>query len=145
MKSLIRVAVMLASAMNATAQTYNPPNGHKILLNVQVTRTDLGDEAHLKITFTVPPASEAMPVTTQAFLYGWIASSKQRLMVSQSKGAESPEGFLAVRRTFVPGETVTLETDLPKSFVDAVGAHLHAGLGAAGKGYYPTQNLLVQK
>lgn len=138
------IVPVFLGATTASAQTYNPPNGTQYLLNVQVTRTDIGDEVHLKVTFLAPLASKALPVCNQAFFYGWIDTSRQRLMVSQSKGEDSPYGFKAIRQPFTPGEKVTLETNLPKAFVDALGAHLHAGIGIIGGGFYPTQNLLIK-
>lgn len=145
MKIYSVTASILASAISASAQTYTPPNGSKYLVNVQVTRTDTGDEVHLKVTLSAPPVSESLPVCNQAFFYGWIATNKQRLTITQTKDEDSPYGFKAVRQTFSAGEKITLETDLPKAFVDAVGSHLHAGVGLVGGAYYPTQNLLVKK
>jgi len=146
MKFYTLILLFLSGAMTVAAQTYAPPYGsQKSISDVQVMRTDSGPMTHLKVTFTVPAASKDVPFYNQAFFYGWIGANNQRLMVSQSKAADAPYGFTAIRQTFVPGSQVMLETDLPKSFVDAEGAHLHAGIGAVNGSFWPTQNLLVQK
>lgn len=138
------LASLLLAAPAALAQTYDPPNPRNSV-SARVVRTDAGGITHLKVLFTVPPSHSSIPAYGQAFFYGWIEADGKRLAVSASKGADAPFGFPAQRRTYTPGEQVTLEIDLPKAFVEAAGAHLHAGIGAIGGSYFPTANLLVQK
>ena len=117
-------------------------------MNVQVVRTDAGAVTHLKVTLTIPPVDPEITAYRKMFFYGWIATPDgKRLGIYQCKeSATCPSGFLQKDDDFSPGERVTIELDLPKSFVDADGAHLYLGIGGAGNSaYFPTQNLLVQK
>jgi len=137
----------------AKAQTYKPPilasdpvhDSREAGMNVEVERTDSGAQTHLKVTLTVPPTTPDVKAYTRIFFYGWLVTSTgQNRKISQcTTGARCPEGFPVKRGPFTPGDRVTIETIVPKSFVEASGAHLHIGIG--GKKYYPTQNLLSQK
>ena len=101
---------------------------------------------HLKVSLTVPPVTDSTPAYGRAFFYGWIVTPDgNKLSISQCKEAAPacPFGFPITNGSFAPGDRVMFETDLPRSFVDAQGAHLHLGIGPAGNApYYPTTNLL---
>jgi hypothetical protein len=156
----MRISILAALALSVLAsgaervQTYKPPisppktdfAGVESDLHTVVERTDSGPVTHLKVTVTVPERNSNMPAYAQVFFYGWISTPDgNRLRVSQCIiGPTCPFGFPATDGPFKPGHRLTLETDIPKSFVDADGAQLHLGIGS-DKNYYPSQNLLAQK
>jgi hypothetical protein len=153
MRKQLLLVCWFSTAAVASAQTYKPPisasdPGHdarESSMNIQVERTDSGQTAHLKVTLTVPPASRDVSAYERMFFYGWTvdANGHRRDFSICRKSAKCPEGFPIKNGPFAPGDRVIIETDLPRSFADAQGAHLHVGVG--GKKYYPTQNLLTQK
>jgi len=141
----------MGSSWPAAAQTYrlsHKPGSTNTDMDIEVVRTDTGPVSHLKVSLTVPalpPSNKDFTAFTRAFLYGWIIAGKDtRLSVSvcpsTASKAECPYGFPVVKGPWKVGDRIVVETDLPKSFVDAEGAHLHLGIGDAA--YYPTPNLL---
>jgi hypothetical protein len=151
---LVAIALLLLMSTAERAQTYKPPisppktdfAGVESDLHTVVERTDSGAVTHLKVTITVPEHNSDMPVYAQVFFYGWISTSDgNKLRVSQCVvGPTCPFGFPSTDGPFKPGHRLTLETDVPKSFVEADGAQLHVGIGS-DKAYYPSQNLLDQR
>jgi hypothetical protein len=147
-KSVI-TAVLLAGA--AFAQTYTPitpPGSLTPGMNIQVVRTDNGATSHLSVAMTLPPPppnNKSFALYTRAFFYGWITMGKERLIVGVSdcflkKTVTGESGFPTTAGQWKAGDRVTLEIDVPKSFANADGAHLHFGIGDAS--YFPSPNLL---
>lgn len=143
--------LVLCASWPAFAQTYrlsNKPGSTNTDMNIEVVRTDTGPVSHLRVSLTIPalpPGNKDFAVYTRAFFYGWItAGTEPRLSVSvcppTASKAECPFGFPVVKGPWKVGDRIVVETNLPKAFVDAEGAHLHLGIGDAA--YYPTPNLL---
>jgi len=69
---------------------------------------------------------------------------KERLLVGVSdcflKKTTCESGFPTTAGQWKVADRVTLEIDVPKSFANADGAHLHVGIGDAS--YFPSPNLL---
>ncbi len=146
---MLRHATLAAFAFGianpATAANYDV-NNRFILAHVE--RSDKGAVSHLRVTVTIPPVSPNIPAYTQVYFYGWIGEgnfkSPERLRVFQCvKSAECPEGFPGLTGSYQPGQSVTIEVDLPTAFVAAPHAHLHLGVGGTKTPYIPTGNLLV--
>lgn len=137
---------MLSLSLPGAGWAQTPAEVVQSAMRVDVERTELGSVTHLNVSLTVPPITESTPAYGRAFFYGWIVTPDgSKLSVSQCKEAAPacPFGFPVTNGSFAPGDRVTFQTDIPRSFVDAQGAHLHLGIGPAGNSpYYPTTNLL---
>ena len=127
--------------------SYSVPNSEEqgsVDLDAIVERTDVGEVSHFKVTLTVPPVSSTLHSYTQLFLWGWIKPKDGDILFVTScvpsKGC--PTAFPPVTGTFNPGDRVSVEADLPTSFVNSKGASLQAGIGNTSEGYLPSPNLL---
>jgi hypothetical protein len=137
----------LALGAAASAETYQPvyspsatPN-----MNVTVERTDNGPMTHFKVMLTVPPLAPAIAQYNKIFPYTLMRTNDTLFSLRPAlcpSGTRCNYGFPVQTGPFKPGDRVTVETDLPRAFVEAPGVSLHIGVGAEESGYYPTQNLI---
>lgn len=112
-------------------------------LDTQVVRTVSGNWVHFRITLLIPPPDPQIGPYRNIYLYGSIGdyNDKQFYIGPCWHVPECHGGFPVKAGPFTPGTRVVVETDLPRSFVEARNAHFHLGLGNDDS-YIPSNDLL---
>ncbi len=123
-----------------TASRYKPVDPTapwSALLNVTVTRSDLGSAYLLQVDFTVPVTPNPVP-------YGFDLITVYGFQRHGTERSDLPLGmFPSTRGSWKPGDTVTLKIDIPKQYADpAQGWDLRFCVGSTA-GCLPSPNLLL--
>jgi hypothetical protein len=114
---------------------YSPADTDLFGMNITVVKSDLGDQYHLQVDFTVP-TFEAIADFNLITIYG--------LREEGGKRTDLPHNtFPSVRGNWKSGDRVTLQIDLPKKFANpAQGWNLTFCVGTPEQ-CLPSPNLLI--
>jgi hypothetical protein len=108
----------------------------KVDLKVIVFKSQLGNETHLRVVFTVPPVAGLVTSYNMIEVYGFEITQGGRIDLP-------PQTFPTINGRWARGDVATFELDVPNQFSDpSKGWEVRFGVGSSAA-LYPSPNLLM--